>query len=67
VDLIVVAPSDRAADEGDAVRVQIPLHLVHVFAGGQRGEDTDWLGTALPPAAELTSAAVRPQDAEEKP
>ncbi|MFI9587066.1 ABC transporter ATP-binding protein [Streptomyces sp. NPDC052236] len=54
-DLIVVSSSDRAAAEGESVRLSIPLSLVHVFAGrgsggsggsGQSGDETTRLGTA---------------------
>jgi ABC-type sugar transport system ATPase subunit len=55
VDLIVVATSDRARSEGDRVEVRIPLDLVYVFAAGEPGEDTAWLGSAAPPRQRAAS------------
>lgn len=49
-ELIVVAPSEHAAAEGDRVTVQIPLELVHVFAAGEPGVETARIGAAAPAA-----------------
>ncbi|WP_255946499.1 ABC transporter ATP-binding protein [Streptomyces odontomachi] len=60
-ELIVVSSSDRAPAEGDTVRLAVPLDLVHVFAGGERGEETARLGSAAPPRTDTD----RPQPAQE--
>ncbi len=60
-ELIVVSSSDRAAAEGETVRLAIPLHLVHVFAGGEPGEETARLSWAAAPRTD----ADRPQPAQE--
>lgn len=60
-ELIVVSSSDRAAAEGESVRLAIPLASVHVFAGGEAGEETARLGAAAAPRTD----ADRPQPARE--
>jgi ABC-type sugar transport system ATPase subunit len=60
-ELIVVSSSDRAPAEGETVRLAIPLDLVHVFAGGEPGEETARLGSAAPPRTD----ADRPRPARE--
>ena len=49
VELIVVATSEHAREEGDRIQVRIPLDLVYVFAAGAPGEETAWLGSSAPP------------------
>jgi multiple sugar transport system ATP-binding protein len=44
--LIVVEDSDHAPEEGSDATVQIHLPNVHIFAGGEDGEDTVRLGSA---------------------
>ena len=48
IELIMVASSDHAAEEGDAIEVAIDLSDVHVFAAGASGEETVRLGGATP-------------------
>lgn len=50
-EIVAVTSSERAADEGDQVTLQIPLALVHIFKGGAPDEDTPRLGAASPGAA----------------
>jgi multiple sugar transport system ATP-binding protein len=45
-ELIMVASSDHAADEGDPIEMVIDLADVHVFAAGAPGEETARLGGA---------------------
>lgn len=44
---IAVTPGDSAPDEGDDVQVLVHLANLHVFKGGEPGEDTLRLGSAL--------------------
>jgi multiple sugar transport system ATP-binding protein len=56
VELIVVSTSEHARSEGDHVQVQIPYDLVYVFAAGPPGEDTAWIGPAVPPRRRAATA-----------
>ena len=47
-ELIMVASSDHAAEEGDAVQLDVDLADVHVFAAGAPDEDTARLGGGIP-------------------
>jgi multiple sugar transport system ATP-binding protein len=60
-ELIVLCASERAAAEGEQVRLAVPLDLVHVFAGGGPGEEGARLGAAAPPR----TGADHPQPAQE--
>jgi len=44
--VIAVDSSDHAPVQDDPVELAVPAHLVHVFAGGEPGEDTPRIGAA---------------------
>ena len=46
--LIAVTDSDNPPGEREPVEVQLPPHLVHLFAAGEEGADTLRLGAAAP-------------------
>ncbi|GAA0806111.1 ABC transporter ATP-binding protein [Spirilliplanes yamanashiensis] len=62
-ELIMVASSDHAAEEGDLVDLHVDLADVHVFAAGAPGEDTPRLGGGVPrqrrPAEEPATGRAR--------
>jgi multiple sugar transport system ATP-binding protein len=47
-EVIMVASSDHAAEEGDPIEMVVQLADVHVFAPGDPGEETARLGGAAP-------------------
>jgi multiple sugar transport system ATP-binding protein len=47
IELIMVASSDHAAEEGDPIDMVIDLADIHVFAAGAPGEETARLGGAV--------------------
>jgi multiple sugar transport system ATP-binding protein len=57
-ELIMVASSDHAAEEGDPIEVVIDLADVHVFAAGAPGEETARLGGAA--VQEIDEPSRRP-------
>jgi multiple sugar transport system ATP-binding protein len=59
-ELIMVASSDHAADEGDPVEMVIDLADVHVFAAGGPGEETARLGGAA--STPVADQEVRSQE-----
>ena len=67
-EIIAVDSSEHAPHEGDPVEIGLPLHLVHLFAAGPSGEDTAWLGTAVPPlpSQSRTSVEARKAGVEER-
>jgi multiple sugar transport system ATP-binding protein len=58
-EVIAVDSSDRAPVQGDTVELAVPTYLVHVFAGGEPGQDTGRIGAAAPaPHAPRASSGV---------
>jgi multiple sugar transport system ATP-binding protein len=61
VELIMVASSDHAAEEGDPIEMVIDLADIHVFAAGAPGDETARLGgAATQPAPTEAVQARRP-------
>ncbi len=44
-EVVAVTPGTQRHPEGQPVELQMPMHLVHVFAAGAEGEDTARLGS----------------------
>jgi multiple sugar transport system ATP-binding protein len=44
-EVVAVTPGTQRNPEGQQVELQVPMHLVHVFAAGAEGEDTARLGS----------------------
>jgi multiple sugar transport system ATP-binding protein len=50
-DIIAVEASEDAVPEGEHIDLQVPLELVHIFAPGEKDEETARLGAAAPPSS----------------